>query len=292
MLEEFMQRKDKWRYRKKVGYAWITYYYQNTYIKELHLKDTNYITLIEEIKNQNFLNEYFCQIMDIYYFQSQFRAYQMPKVSGTPLISSLNNSPDILTEFALIARQLEEILDFSKKNQIVLKDAITKGNILYDPLTKQVRVIDLDGLQTPFFTDHLISNTLKNSDWETTIFLKSRKYNTGCLYTTELNTFQFYELFFATVFHFRSLFSNKAFSLEDILFLKKRNTLDERIQKRKEIEKKLIDLLNSIRLNTHDDLYGKIIDLANQKTNEFNAQDFEYLANHYKLNRTRTRLIS
>lgn len=189
----------------------------------------------------------------------------------------------------MIAKQFCEILKLSKQSDIVLKDINTKGNMLYNPRTKQIKIIDIDGLQTKHYSDNLIHEHILYSDWFYTI-LDHPKYSLGENFTHEMNIFLFYELFFKIVFrksllripsnHLGYYFSKKY--IQEKSFIKYARTKQEN---------NLKTFLNYLNFPKQDQLYSKIIDLIHDSPNDLSYEDFEFLANHYKLDLEKKRLI-
>ena len=205
-----MNLNDKKSYLVQQGATWDTYYYQHTYIKmrTCHQKYSyNYTPLLNMLKQEEILNDHFCRIIMIYEKISSdeqersmiTNAYQITAEKGIPIEKSLLKSKNVLQDFLIIAKQFCRILKYVSSKKIVLKDMTTTGNILYNPQTQKLKIIDIDGLQVLKESDGLISNNILTSEWEYCI-LQSSKYSEQLNFTQEFNIFSFYELFFRIVF--------------------------------------------------------------------------------------------
>ncbi len=290
MLTEFLTLNNKKDFLIHDGARWKTYYYKNTYIKILIKPNKlDYSLLLHELRKEPLFQEYCCQILDIHKENENFFAYQITKEKGISIEKSLKKSQDPLYDFLVIAKQFCEILKLSKQSDIVLKDINTKGNMLYNPRTKQIKIIDIDGLQTKHYSDNLIHEHILYSDWFYTI-LDHPKYSLGENFTHEMNIFLFYELFFKIVFrksllripsnHLGYYFSKKY--IQEKSFIKYARTKQEN---------NLKTFLNYLNFPKQDQLYSKIIDLIHDSPNDLSYEDFEFLANHYKLDLEKKRLI-
>ncbi|MCI8575643.1 MAG: hypothetical protein HFI09_04150 [Bacilli bacterium] len=294
MLNEFINLKNKNKFLIQNGHTWATYYYKGAYIKYRHTKkegNYNYTPLLEILMQDNFLNDFFCKILSIYedHNHDLVNAYLITAEKGIPIENALQNSKNKLEDFLIIAKQFNEILNYTQKRSMVLKDLITHGNMLYNPKNQKIKVIDLDGIQVHQLSDHLVSYIILDSDWEYCIF-QSPKYSMKDLWSTELNIFNFYELFFNIVFQ-KSLLQIKN-SLQAHVFARCQfNDPEKKEYARQKLENNLIYFLDNLNLKRTDDLYSKIVDLVRFYPNNFSYEDFEYLANHYRYDERKKRLI-
>lgn len=274
----FIDVKNKNQYLKKQSKLWDTYYYEGKYIKIIHKEnfEGNYcplFILLETLKNPEYQMNQICKVEEVLYHYDNFYGYICEEKQGSNIQNVIKYNLHRHQRFYEFFLSFQNILEFANLHQIVMKDMITKGNILYDKKSKTAYLIDVDSFQIPEYGDNIFVVDFTRSDLTKILFTKYKKYHNQYRLTTELNIFSLYELFLKTVYE------------KSILHLSAKNL--------PELEKKLQELLQRLSLDKHSNLYGRIMDTVNPNIpNSYDKEDFQILANKNSLPIIRRRTLN
>ena len=130
------------------------------------------------------------------YLDKRFVGYTMPYFNGVSIFDAyesgyFNNS---LYKFAEFFYKLEKIV--INNDKIVFPDLLSDGNIMVNA-HDNIGIIDFDDLQVGDYPTPTISSGLGNRN----IYLNSKKYMDGLLYSKELDVKSLIYLYFNLVFH-------------------------------------------------------------------------------------------
>lgn len=105
--------------------------------------------------------------------------------------SGVNLPLDIITDYIY---KLENLLKECHKEDIILPDFLTGGNILYNPVTKEINAVDYDGMQVKGLHSFGISDFIYKPHNVT--LLRGQKYYRNGLYTKNVDIYSLYVAFF------------------------------------------------------------------------------------------------
>lgn len=261
---------------KFIGFVWYIYYDKNSdsYFKVLKKINPDsiktYQSILLSLKEKAEHMKSIPKILNIFSFDDFF-AYQMEKRSGIPLHEYMIYQSSPLETFYQISKILIPIIQEANEYNMVLKDFITYGNILYDRNKNQISIIDLDSIQINNKTDHSVkSNIYYSSIYQP--LLKSTKYKIEStkFWKPSFNIFLFYELFLNLIFGETFFFPQTLTQELPILFR---------------------EILERCGIPESNPVYHKILDLADPFVlNTLDLNDFKKLASE-KFDFTRKRII-
>lgn len=266
---------------------WLIIETDNSFIKCFNSNEIqyNYGFLIEALQQENFQHKDLCKILETYYDQNVFLAYEVEKREGVLPTNYISTSKNPLKDFYEITNCLINFLDFANAKQMVLKDLSTPGNMLYNPITNQINIIDIDSIQIPNFSDNLLNQRIHNSIWRKYI-INSPKYQSvkdQYIFTTELNYLLFYDFMFQSLFQ-ESLIPQ---TLKDSIMIQMANFLHNPYPIFLALKEELSNYLKKKGLDPKSDLFARIMDLlSNNQPNSIALTDFTNLKENYTLNRT------
>ncbi|MCI8575642.1 MAG: hypothetical protein HFI09_04145 [Bacilli bacterium] len=273
------------------GEQWKTYETENSYIKVRKSGIYNYGPLLEEIKDNYSEIPQLCEIMGIDYQNNRLKAYEIKKRKGLPIQNVIWSKENSLNEFVRIANELKQILAMAKKKNIVFKDIMTYGSVLYDDESKQTSIIGLDRMQSANHSDEHLSMNIIGSNLLRYI-IENPKYieceEPQFRLTSNFNTLAFYEIFLSSVFN-TSLTDPKLSQELMIIEIIKRLSPNEA---QKMVEDVLKERLNLLGFDKKTNLYGRMMDLANpNQNNSIDIADFNELNQNYIVDQQQRKLV-
>lgn len=261
-------------FRKKA--VWNIYFNGLDYIKVLNsdtsLEDYGFIYKeIINVLNQIGKIKGLPKVLNIWQTDDWLIAYQIEKMNGVSIYDAVQNSPEPLKTFYDFLKSILPIINECEKYNMVFKDLITLGNVLYDKDTKEAGIIDIDGIQIGILSDRCTNIRVDFCSKYNELFENEKYKKIRTVWTTEMNIFSLYELFFKVVFD-RSL-----------LIWDKSEYLEEGLQER----------LSEMNISPSSNLYGRIMDLINIRVpNSIELEDFRLISENCSIDSTRTRLIN
>lgn len=249
----------------KSGTIWNTYYYDGKYyklIQEDFIKEYHYCIhiLLENLMNPYYQMNQISKVLQVLKSKSECKGYVCEEKIGPTIHHIMNQSRNKAFTFYEFVVSFQNILDFCKEKNIIMKDIITKENVKYNPDNKTAYVIDVDSFQIPEYGDKLFCNQFVYSSLKKLI-LNRPKYYESNRFQPDLNVLSFYELFLQTMYQ--------------------KSLLAIRAQNLKELEQNTEELLQQVSIPKNSNLYGRIMDTVNpEMPNTLNPQDFYELANH------------
>lgn len=262
---------------KKIQFnpIWTIYHNDEFYIKVLKSKSTLekygfiYLEIINTLNNITPLKG-LPRIQKIWHENGQLLAYKISKMPGIALKDAIANSSNPLVVFYQFLNSVLPIIQIGEEHDIVFKDIITKGNVLYDEKEKRASIVDMDGFQVGMLSDRGTNIKIVYCHKYNELFNNPKYHIIPAIWTKEINLFSLYELFFNTVFN------------DSLLLFQKEESLEAGL-KRKLTEKNFSPSLN---------IYARVLDLMDLNThNSLDLEDFKYLSENYSLDLTRKRII-
>ncbi len=254
--------------------VWNIYYANNTFIKVLNEKSFEeygfiYKEIINVLKNSEF-SKRIPKIVKIWQDETRLMAYAITKMKGIHLHEAIQISENPLKTYANFLYSIYPTMQKGEEHNIVFKDLITKGNILYDPLTKTASIIDIDGFQIGLLNDRNINNRIFYCSKKHDLFENKKYQKIPKIWTKEMNIFSLYELFLNTIFN------------QSLLQWKDEIDLEKGVRRK----------LNEINLSESSKIYQNILKLINTDVpNNIDPDDFLILSQKYTLNKEQKRLI-
>lgn len=270
---------------------WQVYENSDTYIKELKSSAYNYGPLLEEIKNYGSKIPNLGKIIELYYLNQKLKAYEVKKSNGEPIQKVIEQSKEPLKDFAVVAKELNQTIKIAEEEKLVFSDLMTPGNVWYDQKSKQINILGLDSIQTPNHGDKQLSVAWANSNFLYYI-IENPKYlnleNSQFELTNNFNILAFYELFLSSVFQYSLTNPKHSKELMLIQIIKRLSPADAQ----KMVEEQLKEILDNLGFEKGQNLYGRIMDLANPNCiNSIDTEDFKNLDENYAIDRTSRKLI-
>lgn len=258
----------------KSGDIWDTFYVNNSFMKLLKESliheyfGVKFLQVLNLYLSKSNLFDNIPRIIELYLEDDMLIGYRMEEKNGVSAIDYIQKSSDPVLEFYYFANSLLKTIMIGNHENIVFKDMSFNGNVLYEAKKKTASILDVDSFQIDNISDGYISNQILLSKVKT-ILLNHGKYYQEGHFTVELNFLLFYEIFLQALFHRSILVWYNSETFEDYL----------------------ADLLKQINISKSSNLYGRMMDLANDNIqNSFDINDYWEFFNHYRFDVIRKRI--